>query len=338
MPGLRGTGVGGARSSRGATCCTRARCPTCPMTSCGASAPASWPARARADIGTAAEFAERDRTLAAHRGGSLRAVVRGRPVRPAAADPDSGQAPGAGVPAGQITLICIGEYPGIAHFGGLGELTSEQLGRLPATAATTMTGAALEHADPRLGGAARARPPRLGTIARHALARAAIPGRGLRPAQPRVPVHARRAVVDRTAHPRRGRRGCRDRRRRLRAHRCQRGAAVPRRYLVLRQDDPVRRGAGPAPRRRAGRRLRSTATLACALTDAGRRVLDGQEDHVALNGVDRWIGGVHCQGSRSALALERGDRVDHRCAVALVRPAGPRAPSARRGPGSAGCR
>jgi hypothetical protein len=32
------------------------------------------------------------------------------------------------------------------------------------------------------------------------------------------------------------------------------------------------------------------------LTDAGRRVLDGQADHVELNGVDRWIGGVHLEG------------------------------------------
>ena len=35
-----------------------------------------------------------------------------------------------------------------------------------------------------------------------------------------------------------------------------------------------------------------------ALTDTGRRVLAGQEDHVALNGIDRWIGGVHLQGHR----------------------------------------
>jgi len=31
------------------------------------------------------------------------------------------------------------------------------------------------------------------------------------------------------------------------------------------------------------------------LTPTGRRVLDGRADHVALNGVDRWIGGVHLQ-------------------------------------------
>ena len=39
------------------------------------------------------------------------------------------------VPAERITLICIGEHPGIARFGGLGELTADQLCRLPATAA-----------------------------------------------------------------------------------------------------------------------------------------------------------------------------------------------------------
>ena len=32
-----------------------------------------------------------------------------------------------GVPAERITLICIGEHPGIARFGGLGELTAAQL-------------------------------------------------------------------------------------------------------------------------------------------------------------------------------------------------------------------
>ena len=31
------------------------------------------------------------------------------------------------VPAERITLICVGEHLGIAHFGGLGELSSEQL-------------------------------------------------------------------------------------------------------------------------------------------------------------------------------------------------------------------
>jgi hypothetical protein len=34
------------------------------------------------------------------------------------------------------------------------------------------------------------------------------------------------------------------------------------------------------------------------LTEVGHRVLAGKADHVALNGVDRWIGGVHLEGRR----------------------------------------
>lgn len=37
-----------------------------------------------------------------------------------------------------------------------------------------------------------------------------------------------------------------------------------------------------------------------ALTDAGRAVLAGTEDHVRLNGIDRWLGGVHLQGTEAA--------------------------------------
>ena len=43
----------------------------------------------------------------------------------------------------RITLICVGEHVGIARFGGLGELTSEQLGRLPDRSAATLSDAAL---------------------------------------------------------------------------------------------------------------------------------------------------------------------------------------------------
>lgn len=34
-------------------------------------------------------------------------------------------------------------------------------------------------------------------------------------------------------------------------------------------------------------------------TDAGGEVLAGQADHVRLNGIDRWLGGVHLQGNES---------------------------------------
>lgn len=49
------------------------------------------------------------------------------------------------VPAERIRLICIGEHPGIARFGGLGQLRADQLRALPATkACATLTAAALD--------------------------------------------------------------------------------------------------------------------------------------------------------------------------------------------------
>jgi hypothetical protein len=32
------------------------------------------------------------------------------------------------------------------------------------------------------------------------------------------------------------------------------------------------------------------------LTDTGQRVLAGQADQIAMNGIDQWIGGVHLWG------------------------------------------
>jgi hypothetical protein len=37
-------------------------------------------------------------------------------------------------------------------------------------------------------------------------------------------------------------------------------------------------------------------TTGVSLTDTGARVLAGQADQIALNGIDRWIGGVHLRG------------------------------------------
>jgi hypothetical protein len=36
------------------------------------------------------------------------------------------------------------------------------------------------------------------------------------------------------------------------------------------------------------------------LTDAGQEVLAGEADHVRLNGIDRWLGGVHLEGEEAA--------------------------------------
>jgi RNA polymerase sigma factor (sigma-70 family) len=48
------------------------------------------------------------------------------------------------------------------------------------------------------------------------------------------------------------------------------------------------------------------------LTETGRKVLEGKADHVALNGIDRWLGGVRLKGDQ---ATWRWDRASERLAV-----------------------
>ena len=49
------------------------------------------------------------------------------------------------------------------------------------------------------------------------------------------------------------------------------------------------------------------------ITETGRRVLEGKADHIALNGIDRWLGGVHLKGDK---AVWRWDRTSERLAAA----------------------
>ena len=49
------------------------------------------------------------------------------------------------------------------------------------------------------------------------------------------------------------------------------------------------------------------------LTDAGRAVLAGEKDRVALCGIDRWLGGVHLQGTANVWRWDaEGQRMDRR--------------------------
>jgi hypothetical protein len=44
--------------------------------------------------------------------------------------------------------------------------------------------------------------------------------------------------------------------------------------------------------------VRNAAERTIRLTDTGRAVLSGRADHIALNGIDRWLGGVHLTAPR----------------------------------------
>ncbi|MEV4018373.1 hypothetical protein AB0J35_48550 [Nonomuraea angiospora] len=200
-----------------------------------------------------------------------------------------------GVAAEAVTLICIGEHPGIARFGGLGELRAEQLRELPATrACARLSPAALELAT-RAWAAFRAPTPeglpgiaavRSGELrflgeAFERLSREYPSTRdGLSLTERRV---LAAAAQEGTAGEVFVRAAAREARPYLGDTSCfaimDRLAGVP--YPLL----DLRPGGGPVGRGTVVR-----------LTAVGARVLAGEEDHVRINGVDRWIGGVCLSG------------------------------------------
>ena len=194
------------------------------------------------------------------------------------------------VPASRITLICIGEYPGIAHFGGLGELTGAQLRELLPGA--VLTPAALDLARDAWAAFRAPSPTRLRTVAATRSGELRFLGEafdrlsreypsvrdGLSLAERRILAAVAEGAPDagtafvraaaREARPYLGDSSCF----------ALMDALVTAPVPLLSATSPVAR------------------TTALRLTDAGARVLAGQEDHVQLNGLDRWIGGVHLYG------------------------------------------
>jgi hypothetical protein len=208
-----------------------------------------------------------------------------------------------GVPAEHITLICIGEYLGIAHFGGLGELRPDQLEGLPEAAAVILSDDALALAT-RAWAALRAPDPRgfAEIVATRSPELRFMPeafdrlGREYPWARDGLSLTERRllaAIAEGAATA---------------GEAFVRGAARESRpYLgdtwafaaierLARVDNPlVSVGAGAVDR-----------DSAVALTQTGRRVLDGAADHVSLNGIDRWIGGVHLVGRSPGWRWDEG--------------------------------
>jgi hypothetical protein len=212
---------------------------------------------------------------------------------------------GLGVAPDRVRLVCIGEYPGIAHFGGLGQLEPGQFPGLLEVAAP-LTGEAFE----------------LGAAAWAAL-RAADPG-GL------AAVVAGRSAELRflgEAFDRLGREypSTRD------------GLSLTERRLLALISEGGRPSAAAVFARLGEREARPfLADLFCfrtlarlaggreplveldpptgevsavtrlRLTPAGGRVLRGEADHVALNGIDRWVGGVHLQGPEARWRWDEG--------------------------------
>jgi hypothetical protein len=216
---------------------------------------------------------------------------------------------GLDVPAERITLICIGEYPGIAHFGGLGELYADQLRTLPGAAGTRLSSEALGLAT-QAWAAFRSRiPDRLGAIsaslstelrflpeAFDRLSREYPSTRdGLSLTERRIlAAVAEDANTAEKAFLASSRRESRPFLGDLWCFRRIAALANARSPLLWLDDAETSRQPRVQPSTRLG------------LTAAGRRVLDGQVDHVALNGIDRWIGGVRLTGHRMAWRWDEG--------------------------------
>ena len=241
-------------------------------------------------------FAERDRTLEAARDGDYVLWFEADLYDQLQIIQILARLTELGVPAERITLICIGEHAGIARFGGLGELTTDQLRELPGTdACARLTPAAMQLAvraweafrAPTPDGLAAVATTRSGDLrflgeAFDRLSREYPATRdGLSLAERRVLAAVADGAPDagtafvraaaRETRPYLGDTWCyamMDRMVRAR---------VPLLHAAS-SDRPVERGT---PLR---------------LTDTGARVLAGDADHVTLNGIDRWIGGVHLHG------------------------------------------
>jgi hypothetical protein len=248
-----------------------------------------------ADLGTTEEFAERDRMLESQRDGDYVLWFEADLYDQLQLIEILAKLHELKVPASRITLICIGEYPGIAHFGGLGQLTANQLSRLPAMAATPLTTTALEHATRAWRVFRAADPSGLGEIA----------------ARPSGELRFVAEAFDRLSREYPSTRdGLSLTERRILAAVAEGaptaeaafvrvGARETRPYLgdTWCFDAMTRLAQAPNPLLEAeptDKPVEQRSQL--RLTQVGQRVLDGHADHIALNGIDRWIGGVHLAG------------------------------------------
>jgi hypothetical protein len=251
-------------------------------------------------------FAERDRVLEAHRDGDYVLWFEADLYDQLQIVQILARLSGLGVQAQRITMICIGEHPGIARFGGLGELTAEQLRELPATnACARLTPAALQLAIRAWAAFRTPTPDGLDAIAATRSGELRFLGEafdrlsreypssrdGLSLTERRVLAAVADGAPD--AGSAFGRATSREMRPYLGDTWC--FAMMDR---MARAPVPL---LNPEPTGRPIDRL-----TALRLTDAGAGVLAGDADYVTLNGIDRWIGGVHLRGRHARWRWDDG--------------------------------
>ena len=201
----------------------------------------------------------------------------------------------------RISLVSIGEYRGKAHFGGLGELTPQQLAAL-LPEGVTFNVEAVQLAQQAWRAYRASRPRGLPAIARASSPELRFLGEAFARLMQEYPSRVdglslteRRILqaVDEGAHrPREIFLALWQRERRPFL------ADQPTFEVIKRLSEARHPLLAPGPYRD---RLR--------LTPVGREVLEGSADHVRLNGLDRWIGGVHLTGAEDWRYDERLETV-----------------------------
>lgn len=189
-----------------------------------------------------------------------------------------------------IGLISVGEFRGVAHFMGLGQLTPRQLKSLQ-TERVTLTEETLALASRAWAALRRADPSGLMVVARSESAQlrflAEAFGRLMQEYPSRVDglsLTERRILIAvsegaETAGEALKRVNQRERRPFLGDLVC---------YALIQE-----LATAPRPLLKADVGDRPRRETALGLTRVGRQVLEGRADHCRLNGCDRWIGGVH---------------------------------------------
>lgn len=204
-------------------------------------------------------------------------------------------------PGSKLSLICVGRYPGLDNFVGLGELTANQLASLADTRQTVSAAQfdlaqtawnAFTSPDPstieRLIDTDTSALPFLAAALRRHLEQFPSVDGGLSRTE-------RQALTV------------------LQHHGPLAASKLFRRVQNL--EEQIFMGDGSFLRL-----LSDLSTVAHSLvrvlegslveiTPAGREILEGRADHIALNGIDRWLGGVHLKRAQS---VWRWDRVTQR--------------------------
>jgi Domain of unknown function (DUF1835) len=196
-----------------------------------------------------------------------------------------------------LSLICAGRYPGMENFVGLGQLTGEQLASLADTR-SPVSEAEFALACTAWSAFTSSVPTEIELVITQDTSALPFLAAALRRHLEQFP-----AVEDGLSRTERQALSVLHTRGSL--------SALQLFFAVQKMEDPLFMGdlsffailkelasaQSPLIRIEGGAGNMVPASSVVTLNDIGRRVLDLEEDHVKLNGIERWLGGVHLTGS-----------------------------------------